>query len=238
MGRAGLHPLELELSVPTGLHRRIAYERLFLDAFNGNHTLFVRDDEVRAAWAWIDSVADAWKDAKLPLEPYPPANGARAMRAGSCRRTWTRPTAERRHECQLAASAGRRHRWHQRALRPGRHLAGRTAAEGQHPRVRGGGVPSLGDAARHHLEQIGATASRGVFAVAGRVDGDEARITNHPWVISRSRTAAMLGFDELHLINDFAAQAMAIRYCSPMTWSRSAGLPGYRASPASHATTR
>jgi glucokinase len=75
--------------------------------------------------------------------------------------------------------------------------------------------PSLGDAARHHLEQIGATASRGVFAVAGRVDGDEARITNHPWVISRSRTAAMLGFDELHLINDFAAQAMAISLLQP-----------------------
>ena len=50
---------------------RIAYERLFLDAFNGNHTLFVRDDEVRAAWAWIDSVADAWKAANLPMEPYP-----------------------------------------------------------------------------------------------------------------------------------------------------------------------
>ena len=69
--------------------------------------------------------------------------------------------------------------------------------------------PSLGDAARHYLEQVGASATRGVFAVAGRVDGDEARITNHPWVISRSRTAHMLGFDELHLINDFAAQAMA-----------------------------
>ncbi len=30
----------------------------------------MRDDEVRAA-AWIDSVADAWKEAKLPLELYP-----------------------------------------------------------------------------------------------------------------------------------------------------------------------
>ncbi len=70
-GALELQPLELELSVPTGLHRRIAYERLFLDAFNGNHALFVRDDEVRAAWAWIDSVADAWKAAQLPLEPYP-----------------------------------------------------------------------------------------------------------------------------------------------------------------------
>lgn len=70
-GALELQPLELELSVPTGLHRRIAYERLFLDAFNGNHALFVRDDEVRAAWQWIDSVSDAWKAVDLPLQPYP-----------------------------------------------------------------------------------------------------------------------------------------------------------------------
>jgi len=75
--------------------------------------------------------------------------------------------------------------------------------------------PSLGDAARHYLQQTGVDARSGVFAVAGRVDGDEARITNHPWVISRSRTCAMLGFDELHLINDFAAQAMAISLLQP-----------------------
>lgn len=70
--------------------------------------------------------------------------------------------------------------------------------------------PSLGDAARQYLEQIGVSTNHGVFAVAGRVNGDEARITNHPWVISRRRTAGMLGFEQLHLINDFAAQAMAI----------------------------
>ncbi|KAF1687594.1 glucokinase [Pseudoxanthomonas broegbernensis] len=70
--------------------------------------------------------------------------------------------------------------------------------------------PSLAEAARHYLEQADTQAQRGVFAVAGRVDGDEARITNHPWVISRSRTRDMLGFDQVHLINDFAAQAMAI----------------------------
>ena len=44
--------------------------------------------------------------------------------------------------------------------------------------------PSLADAAQHYLDETGATAQNGVFAVAGRVDGDEARITNHPWVIS------------------------------------------------------
>ncbi|MEA9586022.1 glucokinase [Xanthomonas sp. WHRI 10064A] len=74
---------------------------------------------------------------------------------------------------------------------------------------------SLGEAARYYLDQIGVQATQGVFAVAGRVDGDEARITNHPWVISRSRTAAMLGFSTLHLINDFAAQAMAISLLRP-----------------------
>lgn len=76
--------------------------------------------------------------------------------------------------------------------------------------------PSLGDAARHYLDAIEPTAlddagiRRGVFAVAGRVEGDQARVTNHPWVISRSRTQAALGFDDLQLINDFAAQAMAV----------------------------
>lgn len=75
--------------------------------------------------------------------------------------------------------------------------------------------PSLAEAARHYLDQAGARAERGVFAVAGRVDGDEARITNHPWVISRSRTCEMLGFADVHLLNDFAAQAMAISLYRP-----------------------
>ena len=70
--------------------------------------------------------------------------------------------------------------------------------------------PSLADAAQHYLDQTGATAQNGVFAVAGRVDGDVARITNHPWVISLARTRAALGFDNLQLVNDFAAQAMAV----------------------------
>lgn len=74
---------------------------------------------------------------------------------------------------------------------------------------------SLADAAAHYLQQQGASASAGVFAVAGRVDGDEARITNHPWVISRARTAAQLGFSQLHLINDFVAQAMSIALLGP-----------------------
>lgn len=75
--------------------------------------------------------------------------------------------------------------------------------------------PSLADAARHYLGEIGAATAEagieaGVFAVAGRVDGDIARITNHPWVISRTRTRESLGLERLLLVNDFAAQSMSI----------------------------
>ena len=69
-GALELKPLELELSVPTGQQRRIAYERLFLDALSGNSALFVRADEVRAAWAWTDSVIDAWKRGGLAMGRY------------------------------------------------------------------------------------------------------------------------------------------------------------------------
>ncbi|MGO1069089.1 glucokinase [Lysobacter sp. CA199] len=75
--------------------------------------------------------------------------------------------------------------------------------------------PSLADAARHYLDRIGATPSHGVFAVAGRVDGDEARITNHPWVISAERTRIALGLARIDLVNDFAAQAMAVSLLHP-----------------------
>ncbi|MHC9085422.1 glucokinase [Luteimonas sp. RIT-PG2_3] len=72
---------------------------------------------------------------------------------------------------------------------------------------------SLADAARHYLDTCGHAGhdvDAAVFAVAGRVDGDEARITNHPWVISRQRTGQQLGFSRIDLVNDFAAQAMAV----------------------------
>jgi len=75
--------------------------------------------------------------------------------------------------------------------------------------------PSLADAAGHYLAETGAKAANGVFAVAGRVDGDEARITNHPWVISLARTRDALGFHGLKLVNDFAAQAMAASLLTP-----------------------
>jgi glucose-6-phosphate 1-dehydrogenase len=65
-----LQALPLSLSLSDGGRRRIAYERLLLDVLAGNQGLFVRRDEVELAWAWIDSVADAWTDLGITPKPY------------------------------------------------------------------------------------------------------------------------------------------------------------------------
>jgi glucokinase len=71
--------------------------------------------------------------------------------------------------------------------------------------------PSLADAAGSYLAGTGAKPGSAVMAVAGRVDGDVARMTNHPWVVSRERVRKALGLDAVLLVNDFVAQSMAIR---------------------------
>jgi glucose-6-phosphate 1-dehydrogenase len=50
--------------------RRIAYERLLLDLLEGDTTLFVRRDEIEAAWTWVDSIHTAWNEAGLTAKPY------------------------------------------------------------------------------------------------------------------------------------------------------------------------
>ena len=52
----------------TGMRMPDAYERLVMDVIRGDQTLFMRGDEVEAAWAWIDPVIEAWQTTK-PL-PY------------------------------------------------------------------------------------------------------------------------------------------------------------------------
>ena len=39
-----------------------AYERLIMDVIRGNQTLFMRGDEVEAAWAWTDPLIDGWTE--------------------------------------------------------------------------------------------------------------------------------------------------------------------------------
>lgn len=38
-----------------------AYERLILDVTRGDQTLFMRSDELRGAWRWVDGITDGWE---------------------------------------------------------------------------------------------------------------------------------------------------------------------------------
>ncbi|MCB1552702.1 MAG: glucose-6-phosphate dehydrogenase [Xanthomonadales bacterium] len=64
--------LDLDLHEEFAHHRRrLAYERLYLDAIEGNGTLFVRRDETEAAWQWVDAILDAWHHAGGAPKHYP-----------------------------------------------------------------------------------------------------------------------------------------------------------------------
>ncbi|MEM6386803.1 MAG: glucose-6-phosphate dehydrogenase [Pseudomonadota bacterium] len=47
-----------------------AYERLIMDVIRGNQTLFMRGDEVEAAWAWTDPLIQGWTESGDRPEPY------------------------------------------------------------------------------------------------------------------------------------------------------------------------
>jgi len=47
-----------------------AYERLIMDVIRGNQTLFMRGDEVEAAWAWTDPVIAGWQARGDVPKPY------------------------------------------------------------------------------------------------------------------------------------------------------------------------
>jgi glucose-6-phosphate 1-dehydrogenase len=74
-GGMKLKPLGLSLSLSDAFksqpRRRIAYERLLLEAIHDNPTLFVRRDEAEAAWAWVDSIEHGWQRSGLAPTPYP-----------------------------------------------------------------------------------------------------------------------------------------------------------------------
>jgi len=70
-----------------------AYERLLLDAIQGDATLFLRTDEVEASWAFADALRASWEDQETPLLEYasgswgPPE--AQALFQG-CEGAWSR----------------------------------------------------------------------------------------------------------------------------------------------------
>ena len=55
---------------PEGSEQVDAYERLIMDVIRGNQTLFMRGDEVEAAWAWTDPIIQGWEARNDVPKPY------------------------------------------------------------------------------------------------------------------------------------------------------------------------
>jgi glucose-6-phosphate 1-dehydrogenase len=47
-----------------------AYERLLLDVIRGRPTLFMRVDELEAAWRWTDTILRSWQQQAVPVKHY------------------------------------------------------------------------------------------------------------------------------------------------------------------------
>jgi len=67
-----LQPVHLNLDFNDVFQKRrmIAYERLIIDVLRGNPVLFMRRDEVSAAWAWVDPIQTAWAQFQSAPKPY------------------------------------------------------------------------------------------------------------------------------------------------------------------------
>ena len=59
-------PISLKLDYMDSFNERFpeAYERLIVDVLRGEQTLFMRQDELEAAWIWIESIVDGWAVSK------------------------------------------------------------------------------------------------------------------------------------------------------------------------------
>ena len=54
-------PLDMSFAEQFEIRQPKAYERLLLDVIRGDQTLFMRRDEVEAAWTWIEPILKAWE---------------------------------------------------------------------------------------------------------------------------------------------------------------------------------
>ncbi|MFO1499078.1 MAG: glucose-6-phosphate dehydrogenase [Verrucomicrobiota bacterium] len=70
-----IRPVRMQFcyNVEFGAYTPEAYERLLLEALSGDATLFIRRDEVEAAWAIVDPIRAAWANKPLTDREFYPA---------------------------------------------------------------------------------------------------------------------------------------------------------------------
>lgn len=91
-GRERLREVYLDLDFKEAFSTRSpeAYERLLMDVIKGDLSLFVRRDEQRAAWRWVEPIIDSWENSNEGPKTYsagtwgPAASSALLSRDGLC----------------------------------------------------------------------------------------------------------------------------------------------------------
>ena len=63
-------PLDMSFAEQFEIRQPEAYERLLLDVIRGDQTLFMRRDEVEAAWTWIEPILKSWETAGTAPQAY------------------------------------------------------------------------------------------------------------------------------------------------------------------------
>ncbi len=71
-GGIRLRPVSLDLNYTQAFRRPApdAYERLLMDVVRGNPTLFMRRDEVEAAWEWVEPILVGWRQSERGPRRY------------------------------------------------------------------------------------------------------------------------------------------------------------------------
>lgn len=63
-------PLNLSFAETFKVRYPDAYERLLMDVVRGNPTLFMRRDEVEAAWSWVEPILAGWENSSEKPKAY------------------------------------------------------------------------------------------------------------------------------------------------------------------------
>jgi glucose-6-phosphate 1-dehydrogenase len=71
-GGMRLRNVSLDMSFAAAFNVRSpdAYERLLMDTIRANQTLFMRRDEVEAAWEWVDPILKGWDETAQVAQGY------------------------------------------------------------------------------------------------------------------------------------------------------------------------
>jgi len=62
--------LDMTFAEAFNIRQPDAYERLLMDVIRGDQALFMRRDEVEAAWEWVDPILQAWRDIEQKPQGY------------------------------------------------------------------------------------------------------------------------------------------------------------------------